>query len=103
MKDPFMTLEGLAFQSHDTDIQRDINIKKAMQHIRAYCLDGKDRDLAMIGLALIEDRFAKVERFCDDIRSTFALDDFMDEDQKKAICARAYNNLVSRLTGRPVR
>ena len=103
MKDPFMSLEGAAFQSHDTDIQRDINIKAAMDNIRKYCVNGSNRDLAMIGLALIEDRYSKVERFCDEIRATFCLDEGVDDDHRKAICARAYNNLTRRLSCRPVK
>ncbi len=56
----------------------------------------------MEALAFLEDNAPKVEKFCDEIRTTFFLDDFEDSDLKRAICVRAFTGIKSRLSCKPV-
>jgi len=67
-----------------------------------YCFKGGSGQDAMEALAFLEDNAPKVEKFCDEIRTTFFLDDFEDSDLKRAICVRAFTGIKSRLSCKPV-
>ena len=102
MSKPYFSMEGMAFQPNGTDIELQVNISAAMECIHAYCFKGGSGQEAQFALGFIEDHCPKVEKFCDEIRVTFFLDDFIDHERKRSICTRAYNALINRLNGKPV-
>jgi len=102
MSKPYFSMEGMAFKENGSDIEAEINIQCAMKIIHDYCFKGGSGQDAQEAMAFLEDNAAKVERFCDEIRVTFFLDDFQDSERKRAICTRAYNGLADRLNCKPV-
>lgn len=103
MSKPYFSLDGMPFQTPGSPVERDINLQAAMERVYNYAFKGGEAEQAQFALAFLEDQVPSLERFCDDMRATFFLDDFMDNDLKKKICIRAYNNMADRLSGRPLK
>lgn len=103
MGGPFFSTEGMAFQTNGSDMEAQANIKMAMEKVYDYAFKGGDPAEAQFALAYLEDNVEKISRFCDDLRTTFFLDDFQDSELKRKICVRAYNNIVDRLNGKPIK
>ncbi len=96
-------MDGLAFQTTGDSTEQEVNVQAAMKKLQAYVLGKGCQDEAMTALACLEDSQPSVEGFCDDIRAAFFLDDYLDGELKSRIQRRAYNRIVDRLNGRPLR
>lgn len=100
---PYFSFNGLAFQTPGDEVERHMNLKIAMARLERYVLGKGQQDEAMTALAFIEDLRPSLESLCDDIRIAFLLDDFEDYDLKQRFIRRAYNRIVDRLNGVPLR
>ena len=100
---PYFSMNGLAFQTSGDTLECELNFKATMQKLEAYVLSRGSQDEAMTALAFLEDMYPSIEQFCDDIRITFILDDYSDSELKARVSRRAYNRIVDRLNGQPLR
>lgn len=100
---PYFSMNGLAFQTSGDALESELNVEAAMQKLETYVLAKGNQDEAMTALAFLEDMHPSLEAFCDDIRITFILDDCVDSELKARVSRRAYNRIVDRLNGRPIR
>ena len=99
MGGPYFSMEGMCFQTPGSDIEAEINVKKAMDFVRAYVMGAGNPEDAGEALDYLEGRYGKIKTFTAEIRSTFALDDFVDQELRDRICRRAYNRICARLEG----
>ena len=102
-QNPYFSFEGMAFKTPGDDDETAANTGKAMDILRRFVADGGSQSEAMQALAYLEDQNPKLERYCDEMRIAFLLDDFDDADIKKRMAIKAYNGIADRLSGRPAR
>lgn len=100
---PYFSLSGLAFQTPGDDTESGVNTRLAMNRIHAFVMTGGSQRDAMEALAYLEDKYPKLEACCDHMRIAFLLDDFESGEEKQRIARKAYNCLVDRLNGTPLR
>lgn len=101
---PYFSFHGLPFQTPGDDIEQAMNMQIAMERLRAFvCDQGGNEEDAAAALAFLQNRTPKLSEFCKQMRLAFLLDDFEDADRKKRLIIRAYNGIVDRLNGTPVR
>jgi hypothetical protein len=99
---PYFSFSGLAFRTPGDEMETEMNLQIAMQHLRAYVVEGAGRDEAAAALAYLQSQSPKLNPFCKEMRFAFQLDDFDDSEHKKRLMIRAYNGIVDRLNGQPV-
>jgi hypothetical protein len=102
-QNPYFSFEGMAFRTTGDDVETDMNIHKAMEILRNFVTEGSGQSEAMQALGYLEDQNPKLERYCDEMRIAFLLDDFDDAEAKKRLAIKAYNGIADRLSGRPAR
>lgn len=102
-QNPYFSFEGMAFRTTGDDVETDMNTHKAMEILRKFVTKGSGQPEAMQALGYLEDQNPKLERYCDEMRIAFLLDDFDDADAKKRLAIEAYNGIADRLSGRPTK
>ncbi len=102
-QNPYFSFDGMAFKTSGDDEETAANMQKAMAILRSFVTDGGSQAEAMQALGYLEDQNPKLERYCDEMRIAFLLDDFDDADIKKRMAIKAYNGIADRLSGRPAR
>lgn len=94
---PYGSMDGLAFKMNGADEMREVNLKKAMEDLRTWCIGRGNRDAALNAMQYIALTRAGSRGYLNAISVSFSYDEAVDTEIIRLLCTPAYNGLIAHL------
>ena len=97
MKEPYISLDGLAFQPQGSDFESRVNTRAALMALQDFIYGRTSIREAEEALRYLSGKYDKLTPFCQDFMRAFHFDDASDMEMIRRICTPAYNSIIKRL------
>ena len=97
MRQPYFSLDGLAFQPQADDFESLVNTRAALMALQDFICGRSSIREAEEALRYLSGKYDKLAPFCQDFMRAFHFDDASDMEMIRRICTPAYNSIIRRL------
>lgn len=97
MKEPYFSMDGLAFQPQGTDLESRVNTRAALMVLQEFIYGRGCMRESEEALRYLSGKHDKLAPFCQEFMKAFRYDEAADHEIIRRICTPAYNSIVRRL------
>ncbi|WP_367872964.1 hypothetical protein [Luteolibacter sp. Populi] len=97
MRQPYVSLDGLAFQPQADDFECRVNTRAALMALQEFVYGRGNIREAEEALRYLSGKYDKLTPFCQEFMRAFHYDEAADAEIIRRICTPAYNSIVRRL------